>query len=89
MGARGSITVACVCGCALGYLRSALHAQRAHLVHSQVAHVHALVGDLDGAALEVLLVEDGHLDGCRWREECHTQSFGGFGFGLIVFVDVV
>lgn len=43
------------------YLRAALHAQGAHLVHAQVAHVHALIGDLNGAALEVLLVEDGHL----------------------------
>lgn len=78
MGARGSITVACVCGCVFDYLRSALHAQGAHLVHAQVAHVHALIGDLDGAALEVLLVEDGHLDGCKWRKECHIQSLGGF-----------
>lgn len=53
----------CVCMCARSdYLRSALHAQGAHLVHAQVTHVHALVGDLNGAALEVLLVEDGHLD---------------------------
>lgn len=81
MGARGSITVACARGCLFDYLRPALHTQGAHLVHAQVAHVHALIGDLDGAALEVLLVEDGHLDSSRRQDtQRHTQTSSGFGF---------
>lgn len=80
----------CVCMCARSdYLRSALHAQGAHLVHAQVTHVHALVGDLNGAALEVLLVEDGHLDGCGGGEDCQIQSSGGFGFVGMVSVVVL
>lgn len=81
----------CVCMCARSdYLRSALHAQGAHLVHAQVTHVHALVGDLNGAALEVLLVEDGHLDrGDGVGGDCQIQSSGGFGFVVMVSVAVL
>lgn len=75
----------CVCMCVRSdYLRSALHAQGAHLVHAQVTHVHALVGDLNGAALEVLLVEDGHLDRGGGGGLSNTKFrwfwFCGYGF---------
>lgn len=45
-----------------GYLRSTFDAQGAHLVHSHVTHIHTLAGDLNTAALEVLLVIHTHLD---------------------------
>lgn len=53
-----------VCGCkGTGYLRSTVNTQGAHSVHSHVAHIHTLAGDLDTTALEVLLVVHTHLDG--------------------------
>lgn len=59
--ARVGGCVRVVCGCT-GYLRSALDTQRAHLIHSHVAHVHALAVNLHAAALEVLLVVHTHLE---------------------------
>lgn len=54
-----------VCVCA-GYLRSALHAQGAHLVHPHVDHIHTLACDLKEATLEVLLIVHVHLE--VWRK---------------------
>ena len=55
---------ACVCA---GYLRSALDAQGTNPLNPQVDHVHALAGDLHGAALEALLVVHVHLVGAETR----------------------
>lgn len=49
--------------------RSTLNAQGAHAVHAHLTHVHALVGDLDHATLEVLLVEHVHLVGENAQED--------------------
>lgn len=85
-----------MCACT-DYLRSALDAQWAHLVHSHVAHVHALIGDLNGAPLEVLLLEDDHLDSwgkgeeeaeCREREKRWTLEHPLRTGGSDVFASV-
>lgn len=45
-----------------GYLRTTFDAEGAHLVHPQVADVDTLTGDLNGAALKVLLLVHVHLE---------------------------
>lgn len=57
------------------HLRSALNAQGAHAVHAQLAHVHALVADLDHATLEVLLVEHVHLVAERMSQYARNTPF--------------
>ena len=56
-----------------GYLRSALDTQGAHLVHSHVTHIHTLVGDLNAAALEVLLVKHTHLESRSKEKKERTE----------------
>lgn len=56
-----------------GYLRTTFDAQGANLVHPHVTDVHALGVDLDGAALEVLLLVHVHLR----SEENHESSVQG------------
>ncbi len=41
--------------------RAALHAEGTHSIHAHFTHVHALIGDLDHAALKVLLIIHIHL----------------------------
>lgn len=70
----------CTCGCGCtGYLRSTLDTQGAHLIHSHVAHIHALSANLNTVALEVLLVEHEHL---------HSQE-GGEGTIVKVVTELV
>lgn len=64
---------ACVCA---GYLRSALDAQGTNPLNPQVDHVHALAGDLHGAALEALLVVHVHLVGAEKRRREQSQTGG-------------
>lgn len=52
-------------GHAAAYLRTTFHAKGAHLVHPQVTDVDTLTGDLNSAALEVLLLEHVHLESRR------------------------
>lgn len=46
-----------------GYLRATFDAEGAHLVHPQVTDVDTLAGDLNSAALKVLLLVHVHLEG--------------------------
>lgn len=41
--------------------RAALHTEGTHSIHAHFTHVHALIGDLDHAALKVLLIIHIHL----------------------------
>lgn len=49
-------------GHAAGYLRTTLDTKGAHLVHPQVTDVNTLTGDLNSAALEVLMLVHVHLE---------------------------
>jgi len=49
--------------------RATLHAEGTHSIHAHFTHVHALVGDLDHAALEVLLIKHIHLNGNKEKRQ--------------------
>lgn len=51
--------------------RAALHTEGTHSIHAHFTHVHALVGDLDHAALKVLLIIHIHLREKKKGEENH------------------
>lgn len=54
--------------------RATVHTQGAHSVHAHLTHVHTLIGDLDTAALEVLLVEHTHLPTERGGENIRLRK---------------
>lgn len=58
----GAGYITCVGRHVTGYLRTTFDTKGAHLVHPQVTDVHRLTGDLNRAALEVLLLVHMHLE---------------------------
>lgn len=68
----------CVGGHAAGYLRTTFDAKGAHLVHPQVTDVDTLTGDLNSAALKVLLLVHVHLESKHervcWWVRTQTQA---------------
>lgn len=50
-------------------LRATLHTEGTHSIHAHFTHVHALVGDLDHAALKVLLIKHIHLKEKKKRRQ--------------------
>lgn len=75
----GAGYIRCVGGHMTGYLRTTFDTKGAHLVHPQVTDVHRLTGDLDRAALEVLLLvhmqlEKEYRNVSRWGQGVHIWT---------------